>query len=146
MRVGLKGTISHPNFIGKILWGEGGLFRCFLQSHVQRQERIRSAEVVSKKAKRLQKERDSWARYNVLANEAARKGVSVQMLNQFPMHVRVTAHRVVDYWPATQRAWVFGSQHEANKTSPEDVIAMALDSSAAPQLPEGAAEHLRTLQ
>lgn len=100
---------------------------------------------MSKKAKRVQKERDSWARYNVLANEAVRKNVSVRMLNQYPMHVRITGNCVVDYWPATQRAWVFGSEHAANVTPPEGAIQMAL--AGVPEwLPEGALEHLRTIQ
>lgn len=99
----------------------------------------------SKTGKKAQKLRDSWSRWDLLQAEANRKGVSVQMLNKYPMHVRITGHLIVDYWPATQRAWVFGSEHAANVTPPEDAIQMALAGNPE-RFPEGALEHLRTIQ
>lgn len=95
------------------------------------------------KRKKADKQRDAWVRYNILVNESVRHKVSIRMLNEYPMHVRVTGECVVDYWPATQNAWLYGSKHEANVTAPEEVIALALQ---AFRLPEGASDHLRSLQ
>lgn len=102
---------------------------------------------MKRQAKREQKQRISAERLAELKTEAKLRDVEVTVLNPYPMHVRLKGRCTVDYWPATQRAWVFGSEHRANITSPAEAVAMALGESVGPdQLPEGAMDHLRSLQ
>jgi hypothetical protein len=65
-------------------------------------------------------------------------------LRQFtPKHFRIFGHTVVDYWPDTGSCWVVGSFRKASKMDSEEVIVLASQLSG---LPEGAEEHLRSIQ
>jgi hypothetical protein len=60
------------------------------------------------------------------------------------IHCRVFGSSVVDYWPTTGRAWVTGSKEPAEKVTPQEVIEWA--GGMRIPLPEGAEEHLRSIQ
>ena len=49
-------------------------------------------------------------------------GFEVVVLNESPCHVRVIGNCTVDFWPASSKAWVFGS---AGKASPMTVTQVA---------------------
>jgi hypothetical protein len=54
-------------------------------------------------------------------------GVEVALLNQYPMHLRISGFKTFDYWPSTQRAWEYGTEMKsATKVSPAEVIDLVL--------------------
>jgi hypothetical protein len=63
-----------------------------------------------------------------------------------PIHSRVFGSTVVDYWPTSGRAWVTGSNERAREMAPHEVIELACEVNKFESLPEGAEDHMRSLQ
>jgi hypothetical protein len=86
-------------------------------------------------------------RLEELKGLSLKAGVSGVLLNVFPMHVRVSGQQTVDYWPATERAWIVGAKESVKPVSPAEVVEWALQEPPSPNLfPEGALDHLRSIQ
>jgi hypothetical protein len=71
------------------------------------------------------------------------RGVEVRVFT--PIHCRIFGETIVDYWPTTGRTWITGTSDSAREMTPREAIDLA--TFAQPELmPEGAEDHLRSLQ
>lgn len=76
------------------------------------------------------------------------KAEGFQLFEFSPIHFRVVGRTRVDYWPSTSKAWITDSAQKGEKRTPVEVVQLArlLPLDEGPLLPEGAQEHLRSLQ
>lgn len=82
-------------------------------------------------------------RLSELRRLGTERGIEVREFTA--IHCRIFGTTTVDYWPTTGRTWITGSNEPAQEMTPQE--AMDLATFARPEsLPEGAHEHLRSLQ
>lgn len=94
------------------------------------------------KKRRAEKLRQNALDYTMIKAIAEISGVTVTILNEWPMHLRLRGERIWDYWPSTHRAWEYGTEMKAvRKVEPENIVSLALPSS----LPPDSQEHLNAI-
>ena len=91
---------------------------------------------MSKRSKIEQRDRN----IRILQGIAADRGFPIQKFSD--THYRIFGVSIVDYWPTTSRCLVTGSSERSQILEPAEVIALA----AHAKLPDGAWEHLRSIQ
>lgn len=90
-----------------------------------------------------QKRRELGAeRLSRLLELGTKRGIEIEIFSA--IHCRIHGHRTVDYWPTSGRCWVTNSNERAQEMTPDEAIDLA--GFTWDGLPEGAADHLRSLQ
>lgn len=76
--------------------------------------------------KRARRERREEAEFRLHLLLSQANGVNIKILHRSsPIHVRVCGEVTVDYWPSTNRAWLYGSSQKGFGAEPEEVLRIA---------------------
>lgn len=71
------------------------------------------------------REKNRLKNWNELLEASIGMDCELVVLNKHPMHIRIFGQRVVDYWPATGKAWIVGSNERGQKLTPAQALDLA---------------------
>lgn len=108
-----------------LLGGRGVYSDVALESRVLKTGNLRMSKSKRRAERREKRQKIAEERLLELQSFAQPMHVEVCILNRFPMHIRLHGKRTVDYWPATSRAWVYGTNERARVMLPEQVARLA---------------------